>query len=216
MGIVKQVIHTFLNIIFPERCFGCGTIGFLFCEKCRQKINGPKISKFGEIEVFSAASYQNDGIKNAIKNLKYRYAKNTAEALANIIIEKIISPEILEIEDDDILVPIPLSPKRTRERGFNQAELIAKILSDKIFIKMRGDILYKTKETESQVEIKNRDERLKNLAGAFVVKDFSAVHEKTIFLIDDVCTTGATLYEASKVLRHAGAKKIIGITVARG
>ena len=81
---------------------------------------------------------------------------------------------------------------------------------------MRSDILYKKVHTESQVSIKDKEGRLTNLAGSFEVKNPEAVRDKNIILIDDVCTTGATIKEARKTLKEAGARRVIAMVVARG
>jgi len=81
---------------------------------------------------------------------------------------------------------------------------------------METNVLYKIKETISQVEIKDRNKRLKNIQGVFAVKNSEIIRNKVIILVDDITTTGATLNEAGRVLKQAGGKKIIGLTVAKG
>jgi competence protein ComFC len=143
-----------------------------------------------------------------------------------------------------ILIPIPLSKKRRRERGFNQAELLCREII-KIQKKNRltpdpspyqgegcqrrgevftlaTNILIKIKETEHQALIKDRNRRLKNLEGTFAVKNHrpnekekaNFLKGKNIILIDDITTTGATLSEARRMLRASGARKVIAFTVA--
>ena len=83
-------------------------------------------------------------------------------------------------------------------------------------VRFLPDVLYKKKDTVSQVEIKDRKKRLENVKGVFAVKNPEAIKNKVIILIDDVTTTGATLAEASHILKQSGAKKVIGVVVARG
>src|SRR5204863_311048 len=115
------------------------------------------------------------------------------------------------------LIPIPLSPKRMRERGFNQALLIASALCridrGENFT-LEKDVLQKPKETRHQAEIENRSERLKNLIGSFALRNPEKIENHNLILLDDVSTTGATLAEARKTLQKAGARKIIAFTVA--
>ena len=113
-----------------------------------------------------------------------------------------------------VIIPIPLSPKRLRQRGYNQSELIGHFLSDRLSVRMKADILIKIKDTPSQVEIKDRKERLKNLQGAFAVKNPEEIKDKIVILVDDIITTGATLNEAKKVLKQAGAGKVFGVAAA--
>ncbi len=116
-----------------------------------------------------------------------------------------------------IIIPVPLSGKRFRERGFNQTELIARHLSDKLKpnFSVLNNVLYKNKDTISQVEIKNRKERLRNLKNTFSVKNSGLIKNEVIFVLDDVTTTSATINEARRALLKAGAKKVIGLVVAR-
>ena len=141
-----------------------------------------------------------------------------------------------------ILIPIPLSPKRHHERGYNQAELICeemiKISKTRHLTPPKGkpwsplssnlergrgevftletNILLKPKETEHQARIKDRRTRLKNIIGSFTVKETekNKIKNRNIILIDDIITTGATLTEAKKVLKQNGARKVIAFTVA--
>ena len=117
----------------------------------------------------------------------------------------------------NLLIPIPLAPKRLRERGFNQALLICEKLvklDGGINFQLEKNVLIKPKDTEHQVRIEDRSKRLKNIIGSFLVKNSEKIKNRNIILIDDVVTTGATLSEARKMLKQAGAKKIIAFTVA--
>ncbi len=129
--------------------------------------------------------------------------------------EDISDAMIFENAKQWVLVPIPSSKKRRSERGFNQAELIAR----KIFEYDEGknfscdtSLLFKIKDTPHQSELKNRAERLKNLIGAFSAS--GKCSGKNIILIDDVITTGTTMNEAAKVLKKSGAKKVLGFSIA--
>ena len=131
--------------------------------------------------------------------------------------EELSELSVMENFREPLLIPIPLSPKRYRERGYNQAELICreliKIDRNKNF-KLEKNILIKPKETEHQARIKNRRERLENIVGSFSVKNVESIKNRNIILIDDITTTGATLAEARKILKKSGARKIIAFTVA--
>ena len=116
---------------------------------------------------------------------------------------------------DPLLVPIPLSKKRLHERGYNQAELLARALvkhsGEKIRIETNA--LFKVRETGRQAMIHERSRRLGNLAKAFHA-DSTHVRGKNIVLIDDITTTGATIVEARRALKKAGARKVLALTVA--
>lgn len=220
----RKVIHMCLNFLFPQKCLGCGKEREALCRECLVKIDMPSLPK--ERDIFSAADYGDETAKKAIWMLKYRGAKNLAEPLAELLdarcSTKLPARRSLnaggEIKNtgDWLVVPIPLSKSRLKERGYNQAELIAKHLSFLQRLNLCADALIKIKDTPAQVSVKNRKERLKNLEGAFAIKNPELVEGKNIILIDDVSTTGATLKEAKKTLKSAGAKKVIAFVVARG
>ncbi len=118
---------------------------------------------------------------------------------------------------ESILIPIPLSPARYRERGFNQAELICRelvSLNPEADLKFYSDVLIKPRDTLHQAHIGNRSTRLKNLIGSFSIIHPEKIKGRNIILIDDVTTTGATLSEARKILKRGGARKVIAFTIA--
>ncbi len=224
----EKLIHIFkgfIEFLFPKKCLGCGVKNVIFCDKCLDSLPfseeefGDTKSAFGR-QILAATSYKNDVIKKAIRLLKYHGIKILAEPLAELIYRRLwevrLRSEIERSRTSFIIIPIPLSKKRLRKRGYNQSELLAKFLSDKMSIKMGADVLYKIKETVSQVEIKDREKRLENLQGVFGVKNPELVKNKSVILVDDITTTGATLNEAKRVLTQAGAKKVIGLVVAKG
>ncbi len=217
---IEKLIHTFLNFLFPHQCLGCGKNNELLCKECLEKIGYPTMIKDGNI--YSASDYCDETMKKAVWLLKYKKAKVLAGPLAELIHRRIWNK--IEIKNS-VLIPIPLSKRRLKERGFNQSELIAMHLAEKLAkegpLQMQRtllctDVLVKIKETPTQVSVKNRKERLKNLKNCFAVKKPEVVKGKNIILIDDISTTGATLKEARKILKSSGAKKVIALVVARG
>ncbi len=215
----EKLIHIFkgfLGLLFPQKCLSCGAKNVILCDKCLNSLPEAPITE--NRAIFAATSYQDEIVKKAIRLLKYHGIKVLAEPFSDLIFKRIVMtlPEFMRDLNKTLIIPIPLSKKRHRERGFNQSELIGSFLSDKMSIRMANNVLYKIKETISQVEIRDRNKRLKNLEGAFEVKNEEIIKNKNIILIDDIATTGATLNETRRVLRQAGAKKVIGIVVAKG
>lgn len=219
----EKLIHifkSFLDLLIPQKCLGCRAKNNILCDKC---LNSLPEAPFSETKaVFAATSYQDEIVKKAIRALKYHGIKSLAEPLAELIFRR-LPPDFLKISQNSLfpnpnwlIIPIPLSKKRRQQRGYNQAELIGHFLSDKMSIRMETNVLYKIKEIISQVEIKDRQKRLRNIEGAFSVKNSEIIKDKKIILINDITTTGATLNEARKVLKQANAKKIIGLVVAKG
>lgn len=233
-------LDTILNIVFPVKCILCGRDGVDLCLACLK--DAPEAERESAKWIFPLYDYRYPAIKKTLWLLKYKNKKRLANVFAEIMYDKIIEElselSVMENFNKVILIPIPLSPKRYRERGYNQAELIckeiikinnihsadAKALADRhgIYMQLENNILIKIKETEHQARIKNRNERLKNIIGSFAIKNNkqnteknkSLVKNRNIILIDDILTTGATLSEAKKVLKQAGARKIIAFTVA--
>jgi len=223
-GKLIHIFKGFLDLLFPQKCLDCGISGTILCESClmlfplflaeNKPPNLPEID-----EIFVATSYENEIVKKTIWLFKYRGVKTLAEPLSALMVKRLgnkITHLISNFSQTTVIIPIPLSRKKIKKRGYNQAEILGKCLSDKLSIKMETNVLYKIKETISQVEIKDRDKRLKNIKGVFVVKNPEIIKNKIIILVDDIITTGATLNEAGRVLKQAGAEKIIGLTVAKG
>ena len=164
--------------------------------------------------------YKNELARLAIWEIKYKNNRKIAEKFSRLLYEFILE----EISDEmaffnfknPLLLPVPAGKMSLRKRGFNQCELLAeeiiKLDQDKTF-ELSLDALKKIKETENQVRTKSRKERLGNLSDSFWV-DSEKVHGRNVILVDDVITTGATLEEISKTLKRAGAKKVIGFSIA--
>lgn len=226
-GKLIHIFKAFLGLLFPQKCVGCGAKNEIFCKKCLESLpplevpeNRPQDFRGrSSAWVFAATSYKNEVVKKAIRLLKYHGIKTMAEPLASLTFERLKETRFplgnRVSKSDYLIIPIPLSRKRLRQRGYNQSELIGRFLSDKLSVRMKTDVLYKIKETVSQVEIKDREKRLENLRGAFKVKNPELIKNKTVILVDDITTTGATLNEAKRVLTQAGAEKVIGLVVAR-
>jgi ComF family protein len=112
------------------------------------------------------------------------------------------------------MVPVPLHPRRLRKRGFNQALVLARILSRTYHIPLDRNNLVRTRWTQSQVGLSER-ERKDNVRGAFAVLQSARIARRTILLLDDIYTSGSTVDECSKVLINAGARKVDVLTLAR-
>lgn len=172
-------------------------------------------------DVSALFEYSDPIVREAVWMLKYRGNKKIARLLAAVLYDELLAflEEYAPLANftDPLLIPVPLSKKRLRERGWNQCELLTDELerldAGRNFA-VRKDALAKTKETPSQTKTENRGSRMKNLANCFAVKNPVLVAGRNIILIDDVATTGATLEEARRALRNAGARKVIAFTVA--
>jgi len=219
-----------LNILFPPKCFGCGANSGYFCHQCMLEckvarhfycVVCDKPSVVGEthecckkpgtpVSIFSPFEYKGL-VRKCIMRAKYR-----SRLFAPL---KTISREAADIAskcgltyENYIVISIPLSGKRAKERGFNQAEFIARAVADRFSITYQDSFLVRNKETKAQHK-KTREERFKNLENAFIVK--KDLQGQKILVVDDICTTGATLLEAARALHQAGAKEIKCFTLAK-
>ena len=204
----------FLNILFPKHCVGCNKHGSFLCDTCQRNIPRP----YEQLEnwIHSIFRYKNGIVRKIIWLLKYRNGHAVAKDIAPYMYDEIIHFLTEKIVEDFeiLLVPIPITPKKKRIRGFNQSEILAKEIYKQnrdLFIYMEA--LQKTKETEPQARIKNRLKRLQSQRGVFACKDATRVTGKTVILVDDITTTGATLKEARKILKQSGAKQVFAITI---
>ncbi|MGC9602954.1 MAG: ComF family protein [Minisyncoccia bacterium] len=234
-----------LDIIFPPVCFACKSHlekgeertrrlcsgcfrkmdfmpGFL-CPTCFRRLPaGEKTCHPGNKFVLaSPLNYSNSVARELVHMLKYGKLRAAAEPLASTLADYLASSiqnSRLEIQNF-VLIPIPLHPKRERERGFNQALVLAEILKEKSEILCNVPILIgafaRIKPTPSQTKKDDREERENNVRGCFGVLKPELISGKDVFLVDDVFTSGATMREAARVIKAAGAKKIIALAVAR-
>lgn len=196
-----------LNIIYPieEKCMVCDEDGFIgICPSCKSRINKAK----NEGSILSYGFY--GGIlKSLILKFKYESNYNVGYLLANFLIEIIKESEI----DIDIICYIPMIRKDERKRGFNQCKLIANEIGYNLNIPV-SNCIKKVKHTKEQKKL-TKEERIKNLIGAFEVKSNEDIKNKRVLLIDDVMTTGATIGECTKILKKSGVKEIIVLTIAK-
>ncbi|MEO5717333.1 MAG: ComF family protein [Chthoniobacterales bacterium] len=193
-----------------------------FCAKCSQPFAGDITGSFTcancdeRVLHFEAAvsAYRSRAVvRELIHHFKYNRQIHLRHQLGRWLTEALEDPR-LSGRRFDCIVPVPLHPARQRERGFNQAELLAAILQRRSGLPVR-DLLQRTRYTTTQTQF-DRSERMENLRGAFRLRRGSNVQDLRMLLVDDVLTTGSTLSECASVLRAAGALSVHAATVARG
>ncbi|HPS21226.1 MAG TPA: phosphoribosyltransferase family protein [Candidatus Paceibacterota bacterium] len=212
-------INTILDVIFPVNCVSCGKPSEELCAICLRKF--PENKNNNSDWIFSLFEYQYPSVKKSIWFLKYKNKKRLAKTFAELLYTKIVR-ELSSLPEQEkfsnpLLMPIPISAKRRRERGYNQTELLCQELlklDRERILSLEKTVLIKPKETEHQAQIKNKQERLQNIVGTYSLKNREKIKDRNIILIDDVTTTGATLEEAKKLLKKFEAKKIIAFTIA--
>jgi len=216
-GTIQTMISLLLDFLFPRFCIGCGTPHTQLCTSCIYKLPRARSPKHIDIAVFD---YRNKLVRSIIWHLKYRHKYPLATHLGNtmyeILLEELSEYMLFDTQAALYVIPIPLSRKRARHRGYNQSACIARALcanSPDMFI-YTPHALYRHKNTPPQTHIRNKTKRKENIKGCFSVPYPEEVRGKDILLIDDVSTTGATLLEARKTLKKAGARSVLCVAAA--
>jgi len=245
MNILEKLKKLILDILFPPICLSCrnnlpeterdnricqkclGSIQIyssFFCPKCKNRVPDQEKSCHKEIKFLlaPATNYQNPAVKNLVWFLKYHGWQGLIKIFEPIINSYLDILGYFSAEGgsafggkDFIVIPIPLHADRLKKRGFNQSELIAEIFARKTNAALNTTNLKRVKATKTQAELKNINERIKNIENCFALNDPKEIENKNIVLVDDVFTTGSTIGEAVKILKAAGAKKIIAFVFAK-
>jgi len=177
--------------------------GTYICRWCLR--SPPEFSRVRSI------AYYDEAIREAIILFKRR--KVMAKHLAELIAEH--APTLLDFSEYDYIVPVPLHKKRYRERGYNQAELLAKSMEKLAQTPVLTNNIIRIKYTEQQRKFKSRKEKSENVRGVFSVKHPKEIKDSTILLVDDVLTTGSTVSEIAETMLNAGANRVDVFTIAR-
>lgn len=278
MNYPQKGLMWLLDIIFPIRCIECGKFGDYVCRGCLGSISFKKTfecvgckrnTPFGQTcflcaktnfvdQLLIVADFRDSLVEKILKFFKYKFISDLEQPLSVLIKRYLkwltLNKKFNVFEVSPLLVPVPLHQRRLNWRGFNQSELLAKNIADTFQMEMASDVIERVGNAIPQADIKEREERLKNLNGIFARSRLPLVapegphkevpvllaperfasfgdtgrrqegelcrHDKltgrVVLLIDDVCTTGATLNECAKVLKANGATRVIALVVARG
>jgi competence protein ComFC len=176
----------------------------LLCRLCRGDFYGFDMARsYGEY---------NEELKKAILLLKFEEVTCLGDWFASRLAE-VVAREAAEFKVD-VVVPVPLHPDRRRERGYNQAELIARPLARKLHLKQGAYLLMRTRPRPARLVL-SRKEHWDSVRGAYATREGLRVDKLRVLLVDDVMTTGATLDSCARALKKAGAASVVGLTVAR-
>ncbi len=201
----RQVIDIAADFFFPPCCIGCGRAGNLFCSDCQEELLPAEAYSDPNIEVRATALYEGV-MKTAIHALKYHHQPRMAIPLACRLADS-FKPTGWQ---PTLMTAAPAS--RQKDRGYNQAALLAKHLAVSINVPFFPEAIQKIRETRPQVGL-SAAERQTNVAGAFRA-DPARVGNHEVLIIDDVFTTGATLRACAAALLAAGARRVRGLAVA--
>lgn len=232
--LIKPYIKALTNLLFPLTCLSCATKieqGYL-CSSCYNKIellnpplclycSTPLIAKkicwpcqngkFPYDQLISIAEYK-PPLNKLIQLFKYKHYDYLAKYLAQIMIDQLLSLGC-DLSNYNLIIPVPLSRQKLKEREFNQTYLLAETLANYFNILIKDDIIYANKDTASQVNL-TKKERKRNIENKFFINDVDLKGQRVI-LLDDIFTTGATIKACAKLLKQAKAETILVLTLAK-
>lgn len=215
------VARSILDLIYPPRCAGCRRRGHWVCDHCLARFPLEEdqvckacgrswctcaVSRGRETTVYSFAPYT-DWLRQAIISFKYEGEWARKDHLGLLLV-----PTLESLQPTDLLVAVPLHERRERDRGYNQARLLAAVASASLGTPVI-DALVRSRDTPRQVHLTGSDRRI-NVVSAFeAIGGLEGAH---VVLIDDVVTTGATIDACADALRHGGAASVRAVTLAYG
>ena len=237
---MQNIITNLLDIIFPAVCKTCGKKmttdrKVCFCDACWKKIRKIKepfcvycgkqleppnehfcadctVSRLSFVDNRSAGIYEGV-LKEALHAFKYKGKKGLGKHLGRFMTDYL--GENGGLDDIDLIIPVPIAESKREKREYNQTEILADYIGRKFEIPVIKDVLVRSRETQAQYEL-SKEERFKNVNGAFDVKNPEKIKWACILLVDDLLTSGATADECSKMLLGSGASQIRVFTLARG
>lgn len=226
-----NLVRGLLGIIYPLHCGACGSDGGVLCKQCvdsfrpveqndscpvcgrwlgHRIVCGSCIREKGAFEEGLYGFYFENKLRDAVHSFKFTGRKDVGKRLVGLMKEKIIPFS----EKFDCIVPMPVTEKRLKKRGFNQSFIVAEEISGITGKPVYHAILQKTKETKDQYSLA-RDERRKNVRGVFALSDGREIRGKRVLLVDDLYTTGATAREASRTLMRGKTRTVVLFALAR-
>ncbi len=226
------------EILFPVACLSCRSPGEFLCHDCRDGLRRLKRQRCimcqrhaplglthsacqrpsAPEQLLSVLDYHDPVVADIIVAGKYKLLPDVFRLLGQIMASYAREQKLTELWPGAVIIFIPLAPRRQGWRSFNQSELLARELAGELSkletLQQPEPLLLRTRMTKVQKEL-GREQRQKNLQNSFICRRGAIIKNKKILLIDDVTTTGTTLLEASKVLKHAGAAQVACFTLAQ-
>jgi ComF family protein len=226
---VSSFFTTILDFVYPSRCLSCHSSQLNgekhVCSACWSSIErvtrehelyretlGKLLASGGVSDMVSLFVFEKEGAFQHIAHaLKYDGFESLGVELGRRVGQLMKDWRV----ETDVLIPIPLHKRKYRERGYNQAELIAKGISAVVGIPVQSDVISRAKYTQTQTQL-NLEQRKENIKDAFVVRreNVAVIEGRRCALVDDVITTGATISECAGVLKSAGAARVIAVSAA--
>lgn len=228
--LVRRALWAAVDVVFPPRCGGCERAGERFCAACLADLcflptpvcdwcgyplppTGVCANCFGQargaLAGLRSVAFFEGPLQHALHRLKYRRDVILADTLARLLADAWAQGAVA----GDLVTPVPLSAERLRERGYNQAGLLARGFAELARLESAPEALRKVRHTPSQVGL-TAEQRRANVQAAYQASP-AAVAGRSVILVDDVCTTGATLIAGADALVAAGARSVWGFTLGR-
>ena len=235
MNIADRIASGAIHLLFPPACAACGAgiargavceacrtsiriHRHFFCAVCGARLPGPGLPRkichpAAPLLLAAAGSYDDPVLKSLIHALKFRGVRRAAEPLADLIARYLAATGF--DPKGFILAPLPLHRRRRNRRGFNQSEDIGRHLARRLGMEFRTDLLVRIRHAKPQTESASAAERARNVAACFAVPRPGDTAQRKVIILDDVTTSGATLAEAARTLRAAGARTVVGLAAAK-
>ena len=227
-SLLSKLAGPALDLLFPMSCAGCGREGKLLCQKCVSGL--PRLEKpycglcaspgqsshcrwcrerLPAFEGIRGPFLFQGAIKGAVYAFKYRGVKAAAPELGRLLADYLMQQPLA----GDVIIPVPLHPRRLRDRGYNQSALLAKELGKLTGFRVESRLLTRKKDALPQVRTASKNQRRDNVEGSFSCS--RQVSGKAVILVDDVATTGSTLSACAAALKSSGASSVWGLVLAR-
>lgn len=213
-----KILDLIAHLLYPWKCVFCESVlkDTDICRECEEKlpytVGDSAMQKFPFIDKCVSPLYYKDKVRASVHQYKFggcsAYSRRYAALMSDCVENN------LDCRSIDVISWIPLSKKRLRQRGYDQARLLAEEIAAKTGLPCR-QLLQKVKNNSAQSLTRDAKQRRENVAGVYALDDGADVSGLRILLVDDVVTTGATMSEAARILRKAGAKSVFGVTLAR-
>lgn len=235
--IIVSYLQALSDTIFPRTCVGCGTGDTDLCDACSKKIvllkhqsciRCQRITEMGRTcptcrtvtpvyQTLSVAHYHDGPLKEALHTLKYHARRDLITHLFNLFLaHHMVADELSKLARPDVMcLAVPLHRQRQWWRGFNQSALLTDHIARHLGLKQTNNLLVRATAGKVQSSL-TRAERQKNTEGVFRVRNSAQIAGKTVLLVDDIITTGATMMACAGALKQAGAKRVIALSIARG
>ena len=213
-----KILDLIAHLLYPWKCVFCESVlkDTDICRECEKKlpytVGDSAMQKFPFIDKCVSPLYYKDKVRASVHRYKFggcsAYSRRYAALMSDCVENN------LDCRSIDVISWIPLSKKRLRQRGYDQARLLAEEIAAKTGLPCR-QLLQKVKNNSAQSLTRDAKQRRENVAGVYALDDGADVSGLRILLVDDVVTTGATMSEAARILRKEGAKSVFGVTLAR-